>query len=77
MELEQAHVATREPRVTPREERPRTWGAALLVVLCFFLPSLAVLRKDGLSIEVLWAFLLQLLGHVPGVFYGLHQALEN
>ncbi len=49
----------------------------LLVILCFFLPFLAVLLKDGLSIKVLWAFLLQLLGHVPGVIYGLYQVLKN
>ena len=50
---------------------------AFLVILCFFLPFLAVLLKDGLSIKVLWAFLLQLLGHVPGVIYGLYQVLKN
>ncbi len=50
---------------------------ALLVVLCFFLPFLAVLLKEGLSIRVLWAFLLQLVGHVPGVIYGLYRVLKN
>ena len=50
---------------------------ALLVILCFFLPFLAVLLKDGPSIKVLWAFLLQLLGHVPGVIYGIYQVLKN
>lgn len=50
---------------------------ALLVILCFFLPFLAVLLKDGPSIKVLWAFLLQLLGHVPGVIYGLYQVLKD
>ncbi|MGA8978198.1 MAG: YqaE/Pmp3 family membrane protein [Pedococcus sp.] len=50
---------------------------ALLVILCFFFPFLAVLLKDGLSIKVLWAFLLQLLGHVPGVIYGLYQVLKK
>ncbi len=49
----------------------------LLVILCFFLPFLAVLLKDGLSRKVLWAFLLQLLGHVPGVVYGLYQVLKD
>lgn len=49
----------------------------LLIVLCFFLPFLAVLLKDGLSIKVLWAFLLQLLGHVPGVVYGIYQVLKD
>lgn len=50
---------------------------ALLVVLCFFLPFLAVLLKDGLSMKVVWAFLLQLVGHVPGVIYGLYQVLKD
>lgn len=49
----------------------------LLIILCFFLPFLAVLLKDGLSIKVLWAFLLQLLGHVPGVVYGIYQVLKD
>lgn len=49
----------------------------LLVVLCFLLPFLAVLFKEGPSIRVLWAFLLQLLGHVPGVAYGLYRVLKN
>ncbi|MFB9377036.1 YqaE/Pmp3 family membrane protein [Kineococcus gynurae] len=42
-----------------------------LIVLCFFLPPLAVFLKDGLSGKVLIALLLQVLGHVPGVIYGL------
>jgi uncharacterized membrane protein YqaE (UPF0057 family) len=45
----------------------------LLIVLCLFLPFLAVLIKRGLCIEVLWAFLVQLLGHIPGVIYGMYQ----
>lgn len=49
----------------------------LLVLLCLVLPWLAVLIKDGLSLKVLWAFLLQLLGHVPGVIYGLYQVLKE
>ncbi|MGB9012093.1 MAG: YqaE/Pmp3 family membrane protein [Aeromicrobium sp.] len=49
----------------------------LLVVVCLFLPFVAVLLKDGLSLKVLWAFLLQLLGHVPGVIYGLYRVLKN
>ena len=52
-------------------------GKFLLVILCFFLPFLAVLLKDGPSIKVLWALLLQLLGHVPGVIYGLYQVLKD
>ena len=42
----------------------------LLVILCLFLPFLAVLIHDGPSKKVLWALLLQLLGHIPGVIYG-------
>ncbi len=49
----------------------------LLIVLCFFFPFLAVLIHDGPSKKVLWAFLLQLLGHVPGVIYGLYQVIED
>ncbi|MBC3763315.1 YqaE/Pmp3 family membrane protein [Quadrisphaera oryzae] len=43
----------------------------LLIILCFFFPFIAVLIKDGLSPRVLIAFLLQLLGHIPGVIYGI------
>jgi len=43
----------------------------LLIVLCLFLPFLAVLIKKGPCLDVLWAFLLQLLGHIPGVIYGI------
>ncbi len=43
----------------------------LLIVLCFFLPPLAVLLHEGLNRKVLWALLWQLLGHVPGVIYGI------
>ena len=42
-----------------------------LIILCFFFPFIAVFLKEGLSIRVLWAFLLQLLGHIPGVIYGI------
>jgi uncharacterized membrane protein YqaE (UPF0057 family) len=49
----------------------------LLVLLCLVLPWLAVLIKEGLSLKVLWAFLLQLLGHIPGVIYGLYQVLKE
>ncbi len=49
----------------------------LLVILCFFFPFLAVLLDQGLSIKVLWAFLLQLLGHVPGVIYGIYQVMKD
>jgi uncharacterized membrane protein YqaE (UPF0057 family) len=49
----------------------------LLVLLCLVLPWVAVLIKEGLSMKVLWAFLLQLLGHIPGVLYGLWVILED
>ncbi|MFE6054905.1 YqaE/Pmp3 family membrane protein [Kitasatospora sp. NPDC056446] len=49
----------------------------LLILLCLVLPWLAVLIKDGPSIKVLWAFLLQLLGHVPGVVYGIYQVAKD
>ena len=47
-----------------------------LIILCFF-PFIAVLIHDGLSIKVLWAFLLQLLGHIPGVIYGIYQVTRD
>lgn len=43
----------------------------LEVIIALFLPFLAVLLRKGPCVEVLWAFLLQLLGHVPGVVYAL------
>jgi uncharacterized membrane protein YqaE (UPF0057 family) len=49
----------------------------LLVLLCLVLPFLAVLIKDGPSLKVLWAFLLQLCGHVPGVIYGIYQVVKD
>jgi uncharacterized membrane protein YqaE (UPF0057 family) len=49
----------------------------LLVVLCFFLPWLAVLFKDGPRLTVLWAFLLQLIGHIPGVIYGIYRVVKD
>jgi uncharacterized membrane protein YqaE (UPF0057 family) len=49
----------------------------LLIILCFFLPFLAVLIKDGPSLKVLWAFLLQLCGHIPGVIYGIYQVVKD
>jgi uncharacterized membrane protein YqaE (UPF0057 family) len=49
----------------------------LLVILCLVLPFVAVLLKKGLCIQVLWAFLLQLLGHIPGVIYGIYQVVED
>jgi uncharacterized membrane protein YqaE (UPF0057 family) len=49
----------------------------LLVLLCLVLPWLAVLIDDGPSLKVLWAFLLQLLGHIPGVIYGIYQVVKD
>lgn len=49
----------------------------LLIILCFFFPFIAVLIQDGLSRKVLWAFLLQLLGHIPGVIYGIYQVTKD
>jgi uncharacterized membrane protein YqaE (UPF0057 family) len=49
----------------------------LLVLLCLVLPFVAVLIKKGPCIEVLWAFLLQLLGHIPGVIYGIYQVVKD
>jgi uncharacterized membrane protein YqaE (UPF0057 family) len=46
-------------------------GKVLLILLCLFLPFVAVLIKKGPCLDVLWAFLLQLLGHIPGVIYGI------
>jgi uncharacterized membrane protein YqaE (UPF0057 family) len=48
-----------------------------LIILCFFFPFIAVLIHDGLSLKVLWAFLLQLLGHIPGVIYGIYQVTRD
>lgn len=44
---------------------------AIEIVVALFLPWLAVILRKGLCKEALWAFLLQLLGHIPGVIYGL------
>jgi uncharacterized membrane protein YqaE (UPF0057 family) len=54
-----------------------TMVKVLLVLLCLFLPFLAVLIKDGPSMKVLWAFLLQLCGHIPGVIYGIYQVVKD
>jgi len=52
-------------------------GKLLLIILCFFFPFIAVLIHDGPSRKVLWALLLQLLGHVPGVIYGIYQVTKD
>jgi len=44
----------------------------LLVILCFFLPFLAVLIHEGPTRRVLWAILFQIIGHIPGVIYGIY-----
>jgi uncharacterized membrane protein YqaE (UPF0057 family) len=44
----------------------------LLIILCFFLPFLAVLIHEGFTRRVLWAILFQIIGHVPGVIYGIY-----
>ena len=64
-------------RKTPPPAKDAPMSKVLLIVLCFFFPFLAVLIHDGPSKKVLWAFLLQLLGHVPGVIYGLYQVIED
>jgi uncharacterized membrane protein YqaE (UPF0057 family) len=48
-----------------------------LIILCFFLPFVAVLIKKGPCLAVLWAFLLQLLGHIPGVIYGIYKVTQD
>ena len=44
----------------------------LLIILCFFLPFLAVLIHEGPTRRVLWAILFQIIGHIPGVIYGIY-----
>lgn len=44
----------------------------LLIILALFLPFLAVLLHEGLTRRVLWAILFQLLGHIPGIVYGIY-----
>lgn len=52
-------------------------GRILLIVLCLFLPFVAVLIHEGPCLKVLWAFLLQLVGHIPGVIYGIYQVTKD
>jgi uncharacterized membrane protein YqaE (UPF0057 family) len=54
-----------------------TMGKILLIILCFFFPFLAVLIKYGPCMKVVWAILLQLIGHFPGVIYGIYQVTRN
>jgi uncharacterized membrane protein YqaE (UPF0057 family) len=44
----------------------------LLIILALFLPFLAVLLHEGLTRRVLWAIVFQLLGHIPGIVYGIY-----
>jgi uncharacterized membrane protein YqaE (UPF0057 family) len=44
----------------------------LLIVLCFFLPFVAVLIHEGPTRRVLWAIVFQILGHIPGIVYGIY-----
>jgi uncharacterized membrane protein YqaE (UPF0057 family) len=46
----------------------------LLVLLCLVLPFVAVPIKKGPCLQVLWTFLLQLLGYIPGVIYGIYRS---
>ena len=48
-------------------------GRLLLIILCFFFPFIAVLIRYGPCMKVVWALLLQLIGHFPGVIYGIYQ----
>jgi uncharacterized membrane protein YqaE (UPF0057 family) len=61
----------------PAGEERNDVKKVLLVLLCLILPWLAVLIEDGPSLKVLWAFLLQLCGHIPGVIYGIYQVVKD
>jgi uncharacterized membrane protein YqaE (UPF0057 family) len=54
------------------EEKDGRMKKVLLIILCFFLPFLAVLIHEGLTRRVLWAIVFQILGHVPGIVYGIY-----
>lgn len=49
----------------------------LLIILCFFVPFLAVLFHEGLTRRVLWAILFQILGHIPGIAYGIYVVVSE
>jgi len=49
----------------------------LLIVLCLFLPFLAVLIHEGFTRRVLWAILFQILGHIPGIVYGIYVVTQD
>jgi len=63
--------------VRKEEERTVSMVKVLLILLCLVLPFLAVLLKEGPSLRVLWAFLLQLCGHIPGVIYGIYRIVQD
>ncbi len=48
-----------------------------LITLCLFVPFVAVWIHDGWSRKVVWALVLQLFGHIPGVMYGLHEVTRD
>jgi uncharacterized membrane protein YqaE (UPF0057 family) len=48
-----------------------------LIILCFFFPFVAVLLHGDPPKKVLIALVLQLLGHFPGVVYGLVQITRD
>jgi uncharacterized membrane protein YqaE (UPF0057 family) len=68
---------TGRTRPSGRLMKGKTVVKTLLVLLCLVLPFLAVLIKEGPSLKVLWAFLLQLCGHIPGVIYGIYQVVRD
>jgi uncharacterized membrane protein YqaE (UPF0057 family) len=49
----------------------------LEVLIALFLPPVAVLMKKGPSRKVLIALVLQLLGHIPGVVYGIYVVTQE
>lgn len=68
-------AATASAQDAGRKER--TAVTILELVIAFFFPALSVLLKKGPNKQVLLAFVLQLLGHVPGVIYGLYVVIEE
>jgi uncharacterized membrane protein YqaE (UPF0057 family) len=70
-------VTTEYPKTQHTDVDWNLMRKLFLIILCFFFPFVAVLLDDGLSIKVLWAFLLQLLGHIPGVIYGIYQVTRD
>jgi uncharacterized membrane protein YqaE (UPF0057 family) len=52
-------------------------GKVLLIILCFFFPFIAVFLHEGPTRRVIYALLLQLLGHIPGVIYGIYVVTQD